>query len=93
MSEVMIDVSEDAGTRRLARAEITMTILVQAVTLFVILDQFDDGTTWPTLVWHWRRFNNKLRHKLRGAVQFRVPAWPVIAEAERVIREAGVTNG
>lgn len=86
MSDVMIDTSNDPGTQRLARAEIVMAILVQGATLFIILDQFDDGTTWPTIVWHLRR----LRWRLRGTITFRVPTWPVIAEAERILRGAAV---
>ena len=82
VTEVVIDPS-DRATTQLARAEIVATILVQVATVYLALSAMDDGTTWPTVLWHLRRW----RSRLRGCVTFRVPAWPVIAEAERIVRE------
>lgn len=82
VTEVRLD-PEDRTTTQLARAEIVATILVQLATVYLALSAMDDGTTWPTILWHWRRF----RYRLRGAIEFRVPAWPVIAEAEKIVRE------
>lgn len=88
MTEVRIDAADDPTTARLARVEILATILVQIATAYLAIRTIDDGTTWPTLVWRLRR----LRSRLRGAIAVRVPAWPVIAEAEKIVRE-GVRYG
>lgn len=78
--------AEDRTTAQLARAEIVATILVQIATAWMAFSAIDDGTTWPTILWHWRRF----RSRLRGRVTFQVPAWTVIVEAERIVREGAV---
>lgn len=78
--------ADDRATTQLARAEIVATIVVQIATAYLAFSAMDDGTTWPTLLWHWRRF----RSRLRGRVEFRVPAWTVIVEAERIVREGAV---
>lgn len=82
MTEVLIG-AEDRATAQLARLEIVATILAQLVACYLALSALDDGTTWPTIVWHWKRW----RHSLRNRIEFRVPSWPVIAEAERIVRE------
>ncbi len=86
MTEVVIDQETDPSVTRLAKVEILVTIMVQAATLYMVISAMDDGTTWPTIVWHARRW----RQRLRGAVAVRMPAWPVIAEAERIVRGAGI---
>lgn len=86
VTEVVIDSETDQGTVRLAKAEILVTIAVQAATLYYVLSTFDDGTTWPTVIWHLKRW----RHRLHGAFVVRVPAWPVVLEAERIVRGARI---
>jgi hypothetical protein len=81
----MID-SSDRATTQLARAEIVATILVQLATAYLALSALDDGTTWPTILWHLKRW----RARMRGRVLVRVPAWTVIVEAERIVREGAV---
>lgn len=84
MSEVVIQ-SEDATTTNLARLEMVGAILVQVASLFLVLDALDtDGTLWPTLAYKVKRW----RQKMRGTFVVKVPAWPVIYEAEQIVRGA-----
>ena len=83
MADVVIE-ADDATTTALARIEVLVAIGVQVMTLWTLLDMLDDGTIIPTLVYKWRR----LRQKMHGSFAVKVPAWPTIYEAERIVKEA-----
>ena len=83
MADVSIE-SDDEITKNLARLEVLVTILADLAAVYLRLRAVDDGMTLKTVAWHLRRW----RSRLRGCIHVRIPAWPVIIEAEEIVRRA-----